>query len=339
MTKYYVDLKMGTGGNIAFYHVANYLKTNYPDDYEFNILSPYFDIGEVCPAIKHVYKPNEARDFIFDAKEEDGIIIEHRLYDMSDFIYKRLNYSQAWFTLLGIPKEKWPNIEATADSTPTTLTSNFDVYSKYSILKQQVDNALAEIKKHGYKNFIIVQFEGGFSPLTQVPVDPKTGAPDWSKVPKVYDNEPLCRIYPQEMATEFVNLFHQEHPDTAIINFALPNERDYPNTLKFIMPYLCYYELANAKNCIGTVSIDSCLQHLVAGITKSVVMWHHTLPNSFGYIYNKNLIAKCRRDDILYFTALGKSGAKVDYITPSDLLIEVDSYLFPKASIDKESKC
>ena len=40
--------------------------------------------------------------------------------------------------------------------------------------------------------------------------------------------------------------------------------------------------------------------------------------------------AECRRDDILYFTALGPSAAKVKYIEPTDLEIEVNEHLFNK---------
>ena len=44
--------------------------------------------------------------------------------------------------------------------------------------------------------------------------------------------------------------------------------------------------------------------------------------------YNKNIIQNCRRDDILYFSALGPSGARIDYIEPEKLLNEVDEYIF-----------
>ena len=59
-------------------------------------------------------------------------------------------------------------------------------------------------------------------------------------------------------------------------------------------------------------------------------MWHHTLPENFGYIYNNNLKAECRRDDILYFTQLGPSAAKVKYIAPAELLEQVNTTLFNK---------
>ena len=332
MNKYYIDVKGGTGLNIGLCHVLNYLKDNYPDDYEFNVASPYFDLFEACPAVKNVYKPNEMKDFIFDAKDNDGIIVEHRLYDMSDFIYKKLNYTQAWLKLMEIPTERWPNIDANAETTPTTVTSKFNVYDKYPVLKSQVEQVLAEINKQGYKNFVITQFTGGQSPLVQVPANPQNGQPDWSKVPYQYENEPLKRHYPTELVKEFANLFHQEHPDTAIITFQLPNEPDYgKETIRFVIPYLCYYMLAQEKNCLGTISIDSCLQHLVAGVTKSVVIWGHSLPENFGYLFNNNIIQRCRRDDLLYFTALGPSGAKIDYIKPVDLLAIVNEYIFNNA--------
>ncbi len=322
MKKYYIDVKMGTGGNIALCHVLNYLKDHYQDDFEFNVVSPYHDLFQACPAVTHTYTPQQYRDFVFDAKANDGEIIEHRLYDMSDFIFKKLNYTQAWLQLMNIPREYWPEIDEGAESTPTTVVSKFDVYKAFPALKPMVD---AILKKH--KKFIIVQFEGGCSPLIQVPLG-QNGQPDWSRVPKNYGTEPLARIYPEDKAQEFINLFKQDHPDVDIINFALPNERNYTGTVKYTVPYLVYYMLASSDKCLGTVSIDSCLQHLVAGKTKSVVMWHHTLPENFGYLYNKNLKAKCRRDDILYFTPLGPSGAAVDYITPTDLEIEVNNCLF-----------
>ena len=181
----------------------------------------------------------------------------------------------------------------------------------------------------GVEDFVIMQFEGGQSPLVDVPKAPD-GSPDWTKIPTNYESEPLKRHYPFEKAQEFINLFQKAHPRTGIVLYQLPNEHRYEGTLDFMLPYLCYYELAKSEKCRGTVSIDSSLQHMVAGITKSVVIWGHSLPLSFGYNYNKNIIQKCNRDDILYFSALGPSGARIDYIQPEELLKEVDAYLFEK---------
>ena len=186
---------------------------------------------------------------------------------------------------------------------------------------------MKEVENSGCDDFVIMQFEGGQSPLIDAQPD-ENGNIDWSKIPTNYENEPLKRHYPFEKAQQFIKLFKEKHPKTAVVMYQLPNEHKYENTVSVLVPYLTYYELAKSDRCKGTVSIDSSLQHLVAGQTKSVVIWGHSAPNSFGYEYNKNIIQKCNRDDILYFSALGASGARIDYIAPNDLLKEVDDYLF-----------
>lgn len=156
------------------------------------------------------------------------------------------------------------------------------------------------------------------------------GEPDWSKVPYNYDNEPLKRHYPIDLVNQFISLFRAAHPETAIILYQLPNEPAPDGVFRFTIPYLAYHVLARKDECVGVVTIDSSLQHLVAGLTKTLVIWGHSLPLSFGYDYNKNILQDCRRDDILYFSALGPSGAAIRYIKPDALLKEVDSYLFGK---------
>ncbi len=219
----------------------------------------------------------------------------------------------------------------------TKAVSILDPLRKYPYLRPQIEQVRNAIKQKGFKDFVIMQFTGGQSPLIQVPpkvVKNEQGmdmqVPDWSKVPYNYDNEPLKRHYPTEKAQEFVDLFASAHPDTAILLFQLPNEPMPHNnsTFNFTIPYLTYYELA--KEAAGVVTIDSSLQHLVAGVTKSVVIWAHSKPESFGYSYNKNIEQPCRTNDLLYFSALGPSGAKVDYISPAELLKNVDEYIFNK---------
>ena len=315
--KFLINVTGGTGYNIGLCHVLNYLNDNFPGEYEFNIISPYYDLFLCCPGATNVYQPQEMRDAIFDARDKDWEIVNIRLYDLDGFIKKQLNYTQAWLQVLHIPEERWPEGEAESKS-GTSLKSKFVVYDKYPALKGMVDNVLKAVKDNGFKDFIIVQFTGGQSPLTQVPNG------DWSKVPYDYQNEPLKRHYPIEKATEFCKLYHNKHPETAIVNFGLPNEPcpDLPYVVKTVMPYLGWYELA--KYAKEIVCIDSSLQHLTAGLVKTTVIWGHSKPENFGYSYNKNIEQSCRTDDLLYFTALGPSGAKVDYIEPADLLREVD---------------
>lgn len=314
----YINSQGGLGFNLALSHIAKELKQKYD---RVCVLSPYFDVFESSPYVDYVYKPHEIRDFIFDAKNEDAKLICERMYDTEDFIYKKLSYADAWRKAAGLEiKNNKEGSDTKAELYP---------FKKYPNLKELVGNMLKAIEAAGTEEFVIVQFEGGQSPLVDVPKN-QNGQPDWTRVPTNYESEPLKRHYPFEKAQEFINLFKKAHPKTGIVLYQLPNEHRYEGTLDFVLPYLCYYELAKDKKCRGTISIDSSLQHMIAGITKSVVIWGHSLPLSFGYDYNKNIVQKCNRDDILYFSALGPSGARIDYIQPDELLKEVDAYLFEK---------
>jgi hypothetical protein len=319
MKEYYVNVAAGLGFNMAFCSWATQYKKEHPNEVKFYVTSPYVDLFESCDAIDGVYKPNEIRDFIFDAKANGGTLVMQRLYDMDGFIKKELNYSEAWSDLLGLPRLEKP------------VTANFEnAKVKFPNVINQKNEILKAINK--FDDFIIVQFWGGQSPLVQVPVgqDEKGNKfPDWRQVPYNYENEPLRRHYPIEKAQKFVELYMKEHPKTAIIQYSLPNEPmlQGDNIVHATVPYLCYYELAKDDKCKGIVSIDSSLPHLTAGLTKTVVIWAHSEPQAFGYEYNHNIIQRCNRNDILYFSALGASAAKVDYIAPEELLKEVDDYL------------
>lgn len=314
----YINSQGGLGFNLALSHIAKELKQVYD---KVCVLSPYFDVFESSPYVDYVYKPNEIRDFIFDAKYDDAKLICERMYDTEDFIYKKLSYADAWRKSAGL------EVKGNIDGSDTK--AHLEPLTKYPNIKVFKDNILKAVEEANKKDFVIMQFEGGQSPLVEVPTD-ANGVAHWENIPTNYENEPLKRHYPFEKAQQFINLFVKSHPDTAILMYQLPNEHKYENTLSFEAPYLTYYELAKDSLCKGTVSIDSSLQHLVAGVTKSVVIWGHSLPLSFGYNYNKNIVQKCNRDDILYFSALGPSGARIDYIEPKELLKEVNDYLFSK---------
>ena len=318
MKNIYINSQGGLGFNLALSHIVKEFKQIYD---KVCILSPYFDVFEANPHVDYVYKPNEIRDFIFDAKHDDAKLICERMYDTEDFIYKKLSYADAW--------RKSAGLEVKNNKDGSDTVSELKPIEKYPNIQNYVDMILQSVSNSKKKDFVIMQFEGGQSPLVEVPRD-NEGKADWTKVPTSYDNEPLKRHYPFEKAQQFINLFVKSHPDTAVILYQLPNEHKYENTLSFEAPYLTYYELAKNPMCKGTVSIDSSLQHLVAGVTKSVVIWGHSLPLSFGYNYNKNIVQRCNRDDILYFSALGPSGARIDYIEPKELLKEVNDYLFSK---------
>lgn len=331
MKKYFINVQGGTGLNVSLTQVISELTEKNPDYYEFNVMSPYSDLFQCCQGVSNVYTPNQAREFLFDAKSENAEIVTTRLYDISDFIYKRMNYKQAWLHLLGIKYDK--------KTQPSDLTTKLDPVSKFPMIANQVKEMEKAIKENGFDDFVICQFYGGQSPLVQVPLgkDEKGNQfPDWSKVPYNGDNEPLQRHYPSDMANKFIQLFKKEHPKTAVVMFQLPNEPRYDGTFVFTVPYLAYYELAKSVNCRGTVSIDSCLHHLVAGVTKSVVIWGHSMPEAFGYNYQKNIIQDCRRDDIIYMSMLGPCANKIKYIKPEALLKEVDDYLLATKDVGEQ---
>lgn len=322
---FYINVQGGTGLNMALASFIAYIKENGDDeghkDYEFYVSSPYFDLFEASPYVSGVYKPQELRDMIYDCKANEGTLILHRLYDMDEFVKKQITYAEAWAKLMNIP--------FTDDTVGSKVTAVFEPYKVYPALQKQVEDIKKLVKDNGFKDYAIMQFTGGQSPLVSVPTG-QDGKPDWSKVPYDYINEPLKRHYPIDKAQKFVELYHTANPETAIIMYQLPNEPspDANYIVKAVIPYLAYEELA--KDAKEVVCIDSSLQHLVSGVTKTTVIWGHSSNDShkdtnqtylpFGYAHNINIIQPCRRTDILFFTALGPSGAKISYIEPEELM-------------------
>lgn len=313
-----VDVRGGTGKNFAFISIAKELKEKYE---HVSVISPYSDIAASSAYVDKVYNPNEVRSAIEDAGDDTLIVIDH-IYDTDAFIRKEISYQDAFRLACGLKTKD----EKTGG---TTAVSELNPTKTYPYLENQKNSILKSIKENGFEDFIIVQFTGSQSPLTQIPTNEK-GEPDWSKVPYNRQNTGLSRHYPKDLADEFIKLFRTAYPKTAIINYSLPNEYRFDGVFQFTTPYLAYYELAKLPECKGIVAIDSSLQHMVAGVTKAVVLWAHSLPDSFGYKYNRNIIQPCKRDGIKYFSALGPASNRVDYIKPEKLLEEVDSYLFNK---------
>jgi len=298
----YIDVRGGTGYNIACIRVLQALERVQPE--EFMVRSPYWDL--FAAANIDYYKPEEIRDFILDAASTNSTIIEHRLYDMDGFIKKQLNYKDAWTQLLGMP--------AILDAEYNKLY--LDPYKVFPQLKTEVEKINKELKD---KKFILVQFWGGQSPIGF----------DQNKSYD-FEHEPLKRHYPVEKAQKWVDLFREKNPDVEVVQYALPNEPQLNGCKHFTVPYLAYYVLSKQTNCLGAFCIDSSLQHLITGNTKVMVLWGASLPEHFGYSCNKNIIQPCRRDDILYFTELGPSGAKVQYADPEFLVDEFTKYIQEK---------
>ena len=159
MKNIYINSQGGLGFNLALSHIVKEFKQIYD---KVCILSPYFDVFESNPYVDYVYKPNEIRDFIFDAKHDDAKLICERMYDTEDFIYKKLSYADAWRKSAGL------EIKNNQDGSDTK--SELDPLNKYPNLKDISEKILEDVKQGGKKNFVIMQFEGGQSPLVEVPV-------------------------------------------------------------------------------------------------------------------------------------------------------------------------
>lgn len=314
--KIYYSVQGGLGMNCAFSSFISYVKKELPGQFEFNVLSPYYDIYTANPAVDFVYKGHEYSDMIKDCEYNEGELYVARIYDTQDFIFKKDNYQTAWLKQLKIDLPLPERM---------TIQSELEPFKKYPSLEQMADGLLSLVKEKGFEDFAIMQFTGGQSPLVQVP--PKRDQngntlpePDWNAV-KYPDEEPLKRRYPLEYQQQFVDIYHKKYPKTACLIYHLPNEPSPDGDFIFrsTIPYLTYFELA--KKAVDVVCIDSSLQHLIAHPDRpATVIWAHSLPENFGYSFNNNVIQKCRRDDIRYFTALGACNARVDYIPPEELL-------------------
>lgn len=312
-----VDVRGGTGKNFAFAHILPELKERYE---HVSVISPYHDIFEASPYCDKAYNPQEIKSAFEDAEDDTLIVVDH-IYDTDAFIRKEISYADAFRVLCGLE----PKGEDVMDT-----KCELDPLKPFPFLRIQVDAIKKDIADKGFEDFVVVQFTGGQTPLVQVPAKVENGqqVPDWSRVPYTGQNAGLSRHYPHDKAQEFINAFREAHPKTAIIHFSLPNEGGYDGVLQYVYPYLTYQILVQDENCRGIVGIDSSLQHLAAGLTKGVIVWGHSEPKSFGYSHYKNIIQKCNRNGIKYFSALGPAANRIDYIKPTDLLKEVDEVLF-----------
>ena len=277
MKPIYVDLKGGLGLNFSFLRVAKALQTR---GYKISVITPYWDI--FAAANIPFYKPNEFRDFIFDAKSENAYVATGRIYDQPSFIFKKLNYKYGWIKFLGLGKsnflshDEYNHLDFSPEKTFPSLISSYN-------------GVIDRIKKAGYEDYILVQFSGGQSPLDIPPEG------EWSKKPYDCTNEPLKRYYPVDKAQKFVDLYKEARPRTAVIQYSLPNEPILQGVIRPDETYLLFYMLS--KHSKHVVCIDISLQHMASGNCPVTVIWGHSLPDTFGYTCNKNIVQKIDAQD------------------------------------------
>jgi len=157
------------------------------------------------------------------------------------------------------------------------------------------------LKDNGIKGkYIVVQFTGGQAPMNYAP-----GVNYTSSNPG--------RNYPPYFVNQTLEILRRELPDVAVIDATLPNEPQFPGTIKCAEHWTVINELL--KTSAGFISIDSCLPHFSATTGKQgVVIWGNTRWTQFGWTHNKNLTfhQKTRYNDAF----------KMDINDPRNLLVD-----------------
>ena len=145
--------------------------------------------------------------------------------------------------------------------------------------KMYTDHYKNDAKKiAGDDNFIVVQFSGGQAPAGFNPSNS-------------YNSNDPTRNYHPHLAQKVVNLIKEKYENLKILNFSLPNEPNYEQTVKpKLMPFAQWHEILKLTNCKGFISVDSCLNHFARSVgRKGVVIWGGTRWIQFGYKENINV--------------------------------------------------
>lgn len=278
MKKALVVVEGGLGKHIIFTALARQLKEKYG---EVNVVSPYPDVMKACESIDKSFQFGTT-DLSKLVYEKDCDIFNGNPYTNQAFIKKKIHLLDAWSQQLGLKYSK---------SIPEIDTSLID--DKIQVETDKV------IKDLGNK-YIVVQLTGGQSPITE-------GQGQYVEV--------LKRNYPY--AQKLVNLIHKKYPKYKIVNFALPNEPDWKNTVKLQIPYIFYFNIL--KKARRVVCIDSALQHMAAAVgQKATVIWGETKPNHFGWDLHDNLLSD-EQIGSPYFVALGPSPANIEFPSSKEI--------------------
>ena len=254
------------------------------------IYTPYPEVFIENPNVEWVLDQNTINiDHEYIQESDDIVYVEPY---KSDFVKGKKHLIQSYADLLGVT---WDS-----DEHPK-------LYTDY------VANELKTTFKKGKvkKDYIIVQFSGGQSSV------------DWENN-SYYKSGDEGRNYNSFFAQRLINLIHEKYPNLSILNYSLPNEPHYENTIKFAMKNSHWHEAL--KKATGFISIDSSLQHMAASTgTKGIVLWGSTRWTQFGYKRNCNLNYYMQNDwDESLFDAMNPLNILV---TPEIILSKFDIFL------------
>lgn len=298
-----ISIEGGMGKNVMFTSLLPELKEKYN---KVCIVSPYDDIFRSSPYVDEVYNPNNPtipyNDFVM-ANTTD--VFWRDPYNNQKFIKKQCHLYTAWREELGLPTKDndagWGKGEE-----KFTAFNTLDTSLRFGDLVDDVEKYVAE-----HPRIIVIQFQGGFSPLGYNPQDPNC-----QQVRDPHNEGGLRRNFYR--GQKLVDMIKAEYPDHLILNYALPNEMEYAGTEKVLKPYLWWRELL--KHVDKVICIDSSLQHLATGTVKDItVIWAETSPEHFGYVQNKNIKAKCSNSQA-YFRPLGHAVNDIIYPTPEEIM-------------------
>lgn len=244
----------GIGKHIMFSSMIE--KLSYRDGDKIIIASPYPELFKFHPNVEKSVMIHEPGFYDEYVKNTNNNVIYTEPY-YSNYVKGETHLIEEWFKLNGLEYE---------NDLPDLYMDDFAMEECERLMET-------------YKNFIIVQFSGGQSPLNA----------DFNK-PHMGNSQ--LRDYPRQLAQKTVNLIKEKYPDLTIINYALPNEQSarLENT-EYVESNFSFF-IALTIFCKAFIGIDSSLQHFAANRhsgKKGIVLWGGTSPKCLGYEKNINL--------------------------------------------------
>lgn len=298
MKRLVIGLSGGIGKHVSFTALLPKLKEKYEEIY---IGTPYANVFAGNPYVTKINPFMNGEFYKNIMCQDDTRLVSSDPYDHQDFVKKKIHLLEAWGDLCGIKIENGMNL-----TTEVYLTET----EKYNY-----DRAKSEINKVTKDKYILIQLNGGQSPLNYQEGNAQQF--DFSK-------EGTVRFYPFDYYVELVKSLRKKYPGHSIIRYGLSNEpvpSEIANDVMTLgMPlgdFKTYYMLS--KKAAGVICIDSSLQHITAGIKKSVVIWGQTAPEHFGYSFHKNLRNETR-DSYAYFRPFGDPYENTMFPNPEEVI-------------------
>lgn len=313
MTKSLVWITGGGCGNIIEKTcILPELREKYEEIY---VVTPYADIFEINDVDGSFQQaPASLYSQLIKDSDDNVTVVAGNVYDNQDFLKKKIHFNDAVRDLFKLPRK---GIEACMAENPI-----LPVAEKHPEIVDDVKNFLSQQTKH---KFVLIQYEGGTSPLE----------------PQMYaglGNEPLVRTY--KWFPELVEKLQERYPDYCFIQYKLPAEKLIEGCVTVEKPYLWYRVLgevlAEDKDNFAVVR-DSSLQHMLAGTgLNTTVLFGETggfgsypVGAYFGHSCHNNILFV--KNDISqeqpFFQGFSNRPAVIRFFKPEELLDKMNDWL------------